>query len=254
MKEQGKKATVLYSGGKDSSLAAAILKLLGYDVELLTASFGLDESYKHARAAASALGFKHRVIKLDEKILAEAAEMMIGDGFPNNGMDFLHRKVLEEVAKEIALDEGRQNNGNREKQVIADGVRRDDKAPKLAIREIRSIEDRYGVSIISPLLGFSYRETSALAKSFFEYAENESDKINKGDYESEIRKYLKMRGWSIEKIFPKKHKQSMVISWCTCASNSASVVRAVVPDGTSATVSWCERRNCASNLFSSRAK
>ena len=39
------KAAVLYSGGKDSSFMAVMLKRLGLDVELCTANFGVYESY-----------------------------------------------------------------------------------------------------------------------------------------------------------------------------------------------------------------
>ena len=35
------KACVLYSGGKDSSLMGLTLKRLGFDVELITANFGV---------------------------------------------------------------------------------------------------------------------------------------------------------------------------------------------------------------------
>ena len=39
------KAAVLYSGGKDSSFMAVMLKRLGLDVELCTANFGVYDSY-----------------------------------------------------------------------------------------------------------------------------------------------------------------------------------------------------------------
>ena len=39
------KAGVLYSGGKDSSFMAVMLKRLGLDVELCTANFGVYDSY-----------------------------------------------------------------------------------------------------------------------------------------------------------------------------------------------------------------
>ena len=38
------KAYVLYSGGKDSSLIAILLKRMGFDVELLTVNFGVYKS------------------------------------------------------------------------------------------------------------------------------------------------------------------------------------------------------------------
>lgn len=201
-REERRKALVLYSGGKDSSLAAVILRLLGYEIELLTANFGFESSYRHASRAADALGFRHRVIKMSRETLEEAAEMISNDGFPNYGIDFLHKKVLEEVVKSAG-----------EKGVIADGIRRDDRAPKVAMSDVRRLEDKYGISYLSPLKGFGHKEIEALAKSFFIFAEGESDKINKGDYESEIRKCLKMRGCKVEEIFPKNHKQSIVIGY-----------------------------------------
>ena len=42
------KACVLYSGGKDSSLMGIILNQLGFDVELVTANFGVYDSFHPA--------------------------------------------------------------------------------------------------------------------------------------------------------------------------------------------------------------
>ena len=49
------KAAVLYSGGKDSSLVAVMLKRLGLDVELFTANFGVYDSYVPAGKSADGL-------------------------------------------------------------------------------------------------------------------------------------------------------------------------------------------------------
>jgi len=203
-----KKVLVLYSGGKDSSLSAAILKLLGYDIELATITFGLNENHTYAEKAARALGFKHETILMDKAFLEEACELMIKDGFPNNGLDLLHKNVLEEIADLIV------ERGNT--AIIADGIRRDDKAPKLTLSEVKSLEDRKGISYISPLMGFGHKEIDMLAGSFFIFEEGESGKINKGDYESEIWKYLKAEGCKIEEIFPKNHKQSIVSGFKPC--------------------------------------
>ena len=46
------KAAVLYSGGKDSSFTAVMLKRLGLDVELYTANFGVYDSYIPASKSA----------------------------------------------------------------------------------------------------------------------------------------------------------------------------------------------------------
>lgn len=200
MKER--KAFVLYSGGKDSSLSAVILKNLSYDVELITATFGISDDYKNARKAAEALGFKHSIICIDEEVLRHACDIMIREGFPKNGFNFIHRRVIESVAESFGSG-----------IVIADGIRRDDIAPKLEKSIIRSIEDRYNVSLVSPLYGFSYKEVNYLAEKLFIFNESRTESIKKGDYETEIRKYLKSRRINIRSIFPAKHKQSIVKGW-----------------------------------------
>ena len=68
------KAGVLYSGGKDSSFMAVMLKRLGLDVELCTANFGVYKSYIPASKSAEALGFNHRVLDMDIEILDETCE------------------------------------------------------------------------------------------------------------------------------------------------------------------------------------
>jgi len=80
------KACVLYSGGKDSSLIAVILKNLGYEVELVTLNFGVYPSWKAAALSASNLGFKHRILKAEPDVLKSAVDIIINDGFPNNGI------------------------------------------------------------------------------------------------------------------------------------------------------------------------
>lgn len=169
-------AVVLYSGGKDSSLAAYVLERMGYDVSLLTANFGILDSWTHARRSAEAMGLPHEVRTFNTSVIKEASAMIVKDGFPNNGINFLHRHVIEEVAKDH--------------QIIADGTRRDDKTPRLNLREIRSIEDRYGVEYIAPLKGLGSRTIKKLAVDLFEIEKVESGEQN-GDYESEIREMLK---------------------------------------------------------------
>ena len=129
------KTAVLYSGGKDSSLMAVILDKLGYDVELITINFGVFDSTIPASSSANNLGFKHRVVKLDKKILTEAVEMIIEDQFPNNGINHIHHQVIEHLADEYDL--------------IADGTRREDRIPKLKQNEIQSLEDRKGVQYVN---------------------------------------------------------------------------------------------------------
>ena len=89
------KAGVLYSGGKDSSFVAVMLKRLGLDVELCTANFGVYDSYIPAGKSAEALGFKHNVLKMDSEILDKTCDMIMDDGFPNDGIKFIHAQTVE---------------------------------------------------------------------------------------------------------------------------------------------------------------
>ncbi len=94
------KACVLYSGGKDSSLMGVILTRLGYDVELVTANFGVYDSFYPARNSAESINLKHRVLNLDVSILERAVDMIMEDGFPNEGIKLIHKEVVEAVADE----------------------------------------------------------------------------------------------------------------------------------------------------------
>ena len=111
------KAGVLYSGGKDSSLMAIILTRLGYDVDLVTANFGVYKSYIPASKSAKSLNLNHVVLNMDQNILEEAVNMIMSDGFPNEGIKYLHEEVIETIANEY--------------KIIGDGTRRDDRTPKL---------------------------------------------------------------------------------------------------------------------------
>ena len=97
------KACVLYSGGKDSSLMGVILTRLGYDVELVTANFGVYDSFYPARNSAESINLKHRVLNLDVSILEKAVDMIMEDGFPNDVIKYLHEAVVEEVANHYDL-------------------------------------------------------------------------------------------------------------------------------------------------------
>ena len=70
---------LLYSGGKDSSLAATLLDRF-YDVRCVTGSFGLTDDWEHAERAATELGFPFERVELDRVVAEEAAERMIADG------------------------------------------------------------------------------------------------------------------------------------------------------------------------------
>lgn len=186
---------LLYSGGNDSSLAAHMLSKY-YDVKLLTASFEILDSWKYAKESANIIGFEHEVRKFERSVIEEASEMIIKDGFPKNGINFIHRHVLSAAAKEYKL--------------VADGTRRDDRVPLLRRSEIRSLEDMYGIEYIAPLRGLGYKTINKLATKIFKIEEGESGKIQHADYEAEIRAVLKEKRFEVKNFFP-SHKQSRVI-------------------------------------------
>ncbi|AXI25487.1 hypothetical protein CFE53_04810 [Methanofervidicoccus sp. A16] len=191
-----KKAYVLFSGGKDSSLSALLLKKLGYEVELITVNFGVLDSYKYAQETADILNIPHKVEFLDREIIERAVEIILSDGYPGKGIQYLHKRVIEILADKY--------------KVIADGVRRDDRVPKLSHSEIQSIEMRKGIEYLNPLMGFGHKTIKYLVDRYFILSQGESDSILKSDYESEIRALIRAKGRDPKDYFP-KHTQSRVI-------------------------------------------
>lgn len=178
---------------------ATILKRLNLEVELVTVNFGVYKSWVPALESAKALGFPHSILKLDRSILDEAVEMIIDDGFPNNGINFVHRQALEAAAGEY--------------NIVADGTRRDDRTPKLTRDEIRSFEDRNSVEYIN-LTGFGYKTINRLASQLFILKREKSDIHNNSDYEIEIRYLIdKIRGMGESLRFFPEHYQTRVIGW-----------------------------------------
>jgi tRNA methyltransferase len=193
------KTCVLYSGGKDSSIIAFILNKLGYRVDLVTVNFGVYPSYKAAVESASNLGFKHKILDGDPNVLKTAVDTIINDGFPNNGINHIHKYALELAAKDYS--------------VVADGTRRDDRVPKIDLNEIRSFEDRNGVEYIN-LEGFGHKSINHLSRTLFEVKKELTSTENNSDYEIEIRYLIsEFEGEELAfKIFP-EHLQSRVIGW-----------------------------------------
>jgi predicted subunit of tRNA(5-methylaminomethyl-2-thiouridylate) methyltransferase len=191
------KVGVLYSGGKDSSIMAIILKRMGFTVELVTANFGVYNSYIPASKSAKALNFNHIVLNLDKEILKKAVAIVIEDGFPNNGISYVHTNVIEEIANVYPI--------------IADGTRRDDRTPKLDKNQIQSLEDRKNVQYIN-LSGFGFRTIDTLATNLFEISYEKSNKKNSSDYEVEIRALIEEEGYLSKDFFP-EHFQSRVIGF-----------------------------------------
>jgi predicted subunit of tRNA(5-methylaminomethyl-2-thiouridylate) methyltransferase len=190
------KVHVLFSGGKDSSLSAILLKKLGYELELITINFGILDSYRHAQETAKILGLPHSVEFLDGEILEKSVDIILKDGFPSNGIQYIHKTVIEILSDKYKL--------------IADGTRRDDRVPKLSHSEIQSIEMRKKIQYITPLTGFGHKTIRSLVDNYFVISEKESEDLLKSDYETEIRELIKLRGENPLDYFP-KHIQSRVI-------------------------------------------
>lgn len=193
------KTCVLYSGGKDSSLMAVMLQRLGYDVELVTINFGAFDSFKPAAQSAASLGFKHHILSADINILEKATRIIINDGFPNNGINYIHKETLN-----IAADNY---------DIVADGIRRDDRIPKLEDREINSLESKKNIEYIN-LRGFGHKTINALSENLFIIKRENTNMDNNSDYEIEIRYLIdQLEGEnSASNIFP-QHLQSRVTGW-----------------------------------------
>ena len=191
------KAAVLYSGGKDSSFVAVMLKRLGLDVELYTANFGVYDSYIPAGKSAESLGFKHNVLKMDYDILDKTCEMIMEDGFPNDGIKYIHEQTVEKLAETH--------------DIIADGTRRDDRTPKLNINQIKSLEDRKQVQYIN-LDSFGHKSVKLITENLFEISKEKSNKDNSSDFEVELRTLIDEKGGNSLEIFP-EHYQTRVIGY-----------------------------------------
>lgn len=193
------RVSVLFSGGKDSSLAAILLEPF-FEVELVTCSFSLLPVGDVARETAEKLGFPHRVARLDMQVLENAYGMILREGFPRSAINHIHLAAMEYLASDADV------------RFIADGIRRDDRVPVPDISRIRSIEDRYGVSYMSPLKGFGRSAVNELVKQHFVIDEGQSENVIKADYETELREFIRIRAGAqrINELFP-SHIQSHVI-------------------------------------------
>lgn len=191
--------SVLFSGGKDSSLSAILLEPF-FEIELVTCSFSLLPVGEVASEAAETLGFPHRVIRPDISILEKAYDIIMQDGFPKNAINFIHKSVIEHLASD------------ENTSFIADGIRRDDRVPLLEHSQIRSIEDRFGVHYVCPLKGFGRAAVNELVKEHLVIEEGLSENVLKADYETELRELIKQRNGSekVRDIFP-THVQSHII-------------------------------------------
>jgi len=90
------KAAVLFSGGKDSSLAAILLSTW-YEVELNTFLFSRDTKINAVMEAARSLGFPHHVREFRKELLGEIVDLIVREGFPNNAIQQVHREAIRTV-------------------------------------------------------------------------------------------------------------------------------------------------------------
>jgi hypothetical protein len=188
---------LLYSGGKDSTLAALLLDSF-YDVTLVTACFGVTEDWRHAREAARALGYGFERVELDRDVARDAVDRIYADGYPRNGIQRVHIHALERVAE---LDV----------TAIADGTRRDDRVPTVSRAQAQSLEDRNDVDYLSPLSGFGRRAIDRLVERRLDVESGPSAAVPKADYESELRALLaEIHGdAAVSEVFP-DHTQTRV--------------------------------------------
>ncbi|CAI50300.1 uncharacterized protein NP_4418A [Natronomonas pharaonis DSM 2160] len=187
---------LLFSAGKDSSLAALLLERF-YDVTLVTAHFGTTDDWRHARDAAAELGFEFETLELDAAVAEEAVERMRNEGFPRPGIQQVHEAALEAAAAEY--------------DVVADGTRRDDRVPTVSRAFAQSLEDRHGIEYVAPLSGFGRGAVDDLVETYLEVEQGPSETVPKGDYEAELRALIRER-WgasAIDDIFP-DHEQTRV--------------------------------------------
>ncbi|MFC7235438.1 DUF7411 family protein [Halosegnis marinus] len=191
------RAGVLFSGGKDSTLAALLLDGF-YDVTLVHAGFGVGEAADHARETADAIGFAFDDATLDDAVAEEAVERMAEDGFPRNGIQTVHEAALEAVAG-AGYD------------AVADGTRRDDRVPTVSRARAQALEERHGVDYLSPLAGFGRGAVDRLVDEQLEVEEGPAVELAKGDYEAELRELVREHGGDelAAEVFP-DHVQTRV--------------------------------------------
>ncbi|WP_435196486.1 DUF7411 family protein [Natronomonas sp. EA1] len=191
------RAGVLFSGGKDSTLAALLLDPF-YEVTLVHAGFGVSDAASHAEAAAEALGFPFEAIELDRVVAERAVETILEDGFPRNGIQSVHEHALERVAAE-GYD------------AVADGTRRDDRVPTISRAWAQSLEDRHDIDYLSPLAGFGRRAVDDMVDATLEVEEAPSEELQKGDYEADLRALIREQAGpeAVRETFP-DHVQTRV--------------------------------------------
>jgi hypothetical protein len=190
------KAGVLFSGGKDSSLAAIMLGTY-YEVELNFFVFDPSRQVPSVDAAAQVLGFplKKRVFR--KGFLDEMVDLVKTCGYPNDAINTVHQAAVETLSSEYA--------------VVGDGTRFNDRVPMLTRAEVQSLGNRTGCSYVRPLLGYVKPEVDRLVDRFLVVTCGETGTIRNGDYEAEIREACASHGIDTTSLFPAHHDQSLVI-------------------------------------------
>ena len=201
------RAAVLFSGGKDSALAALLLEP-HYEVTLVTCGFGLTDLSTHAAESAAALSLPHETRTLDESVLVAAVDRLLEDGYPNAAVQSVHEAAVELLASEA----GDGDAGGEPWDVVADGTRRDDRTPTVSRPFAQSVEDRHGVSHVAPLAGFGRRAVDGLVEARLQVETGPSEELPKGDYETALRAALRERAGAdaVREVFP-AHVQSRVV-------------------------------------------
>lgn len=189
-------AGVLFSGGKDSALAALMLAR-DYGVELNTCVFNPDREVPAVQAAAAALHLPFRRRVLGKDLLEEAVDLLLTCGYPNDAINLVHRTAVETLLAEYA--------------VVGDGTRREDRVPRLERSEVQHLEMTIGSSYVRPLLGYGKLEVERLAGRLLVVRYGETGSLGNGDYEQEIRSAIRARGIDPSPFFPPRHLQSLVV-------------------------------------------
>ncbi len=190
------KAGVLYSGGKDSSLAAIMLGTY-YEVELNVFVFDPSRQVPSVDAAARELGFPLIKRVFDTGLLDEMVDLVKTCGYPNDAINRVHQVAVETLSSMY--------------RVVGDGTRFNDRVPMLSRGEVQSLGNRTGCSYVRPLLGYVKPEVDRLVDRFLVVQYGETGTIRNGDYEAEIREAVTARGIDPAPLFPANHDQSLVI-------------------------------------------
>ena len=176
------KVAVLFSGGKDSSLAALLLEPFFDEIELVTFSFGHDDAWTESGGCGSkSLAIPIRRMVFETDVLEKALEILLSTGYPNDALNYVHPIAVETMAKEC--------------EFVADGTRRDDRAPKMGFSAIRSLEDRLHVQYLRPLAGLGGKTIRAMASRYLDFEEMLSERYPASDFEVGLRYALAREAW-----------------------------------------------------------